>query len=202
MPDAVNESGSPAGARGGGVEDGAGRADSLDDLTAMSLDLLDQLAAARGDVLRMERELRERGDAVDRVRALEDELHWARERALVAEERTRQVGAELEAARREVMELHQLVGEMRSRAAHAAETEAIAAVGGLRIVLGLPEGSNLEQVSERVRGLVKSVQDRNRWIASLLAEVVGRRFKVGPRRLLDHEREFLERHRDELDAGP
>ena len=58
---------------------------------------------------------------------------------------------------------------------------------------GLTEESSIGQAAERVRGLTHTLSNYERWIASLLSELTGRRFKIGRRELLDGERQFLER---------
>lgn len=172
--------------------------DTPDPLTEMSLDLLDQLGRARLDVQRLEQEVRELGDARDRITALEGELNWARERALVAEEKAHQYSAEVEGARRQIAELHEQIGAVRARlGGRAAE-----GLAEIRAVLGVGGEANMQQVEEHLRGLTQALADRNRWISSLLSELVGRRFKLGRRELFDYEREFLEEQRPDLTRDP
>ncbi len=54
-----------------------------------------------------------------------------------------------------------------------------------------------EQIVARIRDLESTLADRNRWIASLLAELSNRRLKLGKRELREHELTFLAEQKQE-----
>ncbi|MBI4879420.1 MAG: hypothetical protein HY812_07130 [Planctomycetes bacterium] len=133
------------------------------------------------------------------------------ERARAAEERARDLGAALEAVRERAYALHEKIADARSRLQAAAE--AVDQVGKqkdrdlemqrqtyetalaeIRGALHLAPDAGPADMRVRIAELQTALADRGRWIASLLAEVAERRFKLGRRGLLPHEQAFLEEH--------
>lgn len=62
----------------------------------------------------------------------------------------------------------------------------------LRAILGLHDGESGPALVQWIRNLQATINDRDRWVAALLAELANRRLKLTRRGLMDHERKFLE----------
>ncbi|MFG0319417.1 MAG: hypothetical protein ACF8XB_19260, partial [Planctomycetota bacterium JB042] len=161
------------------------------------------LAEARATAVRLEH------DAKELVRR---ELQMARDRARSFEERARVHGAEASEAKQRAYALHEQVADVRAqlRAAHAererehqehVEQRDLAAarhrdeLAKVAAALGLDCGPDLGSILRHVSVVRETLQDRERWITSLLHEAA--RGVLG-RKLRPHERAFL----DERGAAP
>jgi len=161
----------------------------LKTLTAHSLNLLDQLMQAR-------QEIRKLSGGDESAESLQNQLIHERQRVANLTEALAQRSNELARRSTELTERSNELARVQSALADLQETDRLrsAAVAELCGASGLPEDSSIGQVAERVRGLARSLTDHQRWVADLLSELTGRRFKLGRRELLDHERRFLEQH--------
>ena len=146
-----------------GKDDAEGRQQTL---TAYCLDLLDQLLEARA-------ENRELAGGNESSATLKAQLNEERERC-------RNLAEQLEA-------IKVADGERETTARELAAANRV-----LAVAVGLPEESSVGQVAERVNGLNLALADHKRWVAGLLSELAGRRFKIGRRELLEHERKFFD----------
>ncbi len=161
------------------------------------------LAEARATAERLEREARE---------LVRRELQQARDRARAYEERARHHGAEATEAKQRAYALHEQVAEVRAqlRAAHAerererqerVDQRDLAAarhrddLAKVASALGLDCGPDLGSILRHVSVVRETLQDRERWITSLLHEAA--RGVLG-RKLRPYERAFL----DERGAAP
>jgi uncharacterized protein (DUF3084 family) len=168
----------------------------LKTLTAHSLNLLDQLMQARQEI----RKLSGGGDSAESLQSqLVQERHRVEQLRQELAQRSDQLAQrsnELARCSNDLTERSNELARVQSALSDLREVDRLrsAAVAELCNASGLPEDSSIGQVGERVRGLARSLTDHQRWVADLLSELTGRRFKLGRRELLDHERRFLEQH--------